>query len=171
MTMLNSSGEVLLEAPLPSHFDGFPVLFSHRGYIQQHIYAYALSIGIKFRFGARVKHYFEENDHAGIIIGDEKITADGVVACDGIHSTARAYVTGKLQKARTSGYAVYRSWFPLERLGNDPLTKHLVDADDVLLTWLGENVHAHLVTTHAADGAVVFVTHRVCPLNHLLRLK
>ncbi|KIW90820.1 uncharacterized protein Z519_08603 [Cladophialophora bantiana CBS 173.52] len=160
MTLFDKDGVELLTAPLPSEFDGYPVLFSNRGYIQKSVFEYAQSIGVKFRFGSRVKSYFEDDTGAGIIVGDERIRADAIIACDGIHSAARKYLTGAQQLARPSGFAVYRSWFSLDRLANHPLTKRFTESKvDQFYVWIGTDIHVILFTTIAVRGAVVFVTH------------
>jgi 2-polyprenyl-6-methoxyphenol hydroxylase-like FAD-dependent oxidoreductase len=162
MTMYNKDGKELLTAPLPKDFDGHPVLFSNRGYIQKVIAEYAQSLGVKLRLNSRVTSYFENADNAGVIVGDQIVTADAVIACDGIHSTARKYILGAQQLARTSGFAVYRSWFPLERLANDPFTERFVNSKvDEFYVWIGPDIHVILFTTIAVRGAVVFVTHKV----------
>lgn len=162
MTMFNKDGEELITAPLPQDFAGFPVLFSNRGFIQKSIFEHAQSLGIKFRFGTRVESYFEDDSGAGVIAGDQRIQADAVIACDGIHSPARKYITGVKQLARTSGFAVYRSWFSLDRLSGHPLTKRFAESKvDEFYVWIGEDTHVILFTTIAVRGCVMFVTHKV----------
>lgn len=162
MTMYNKDGKELLTAPLPKDFDGHPVLFSNRGYIQKVIAEYAQSLGVKIRLNSRVSSYFENADSAGVAIGDQILTADAIIACDGIHSTARKYILGAQQFARTSGFAVYRSWFPLDRLAGDPLTERFANSTvDEFYVWIGPDIHVILFTTIAVQGAVVFVTHKV----------
>lgn len=53
MTILDKSGKVLIQTPLPSEFGGMPVLYSNRGLLQQSIHQYAISLGIKIRYGVR----------------------------------------------------------------------------------------------------------------------
>jgi 2-polyprenyl-6-methoxyphenol hydroxylase-like FAD-dependent oxidoreductase len=156
MMLFNSGGKTILEV------DGFPILFSNRGYAQNALYDYAVEIGVKFRFNARVTSYFEEDDCAGVYVGDERVQADGVIAADGIHSKARKYVTAKQEHPRTSGFAVYRAWFPLAVLGQDERTRHFTDLkEDLFHVWLGTDVHAILVINVALKGVTVFCTHKV----------
>ncbi|KAF4950242.1 hypothetical protein FGADI_8330 [Fusarium gaditjirri] len=94
----------------------------------------------------------------GVIIGDERIEADAVIAADGIHSLARKHVIGIQQHPRTSGFAVYRTCFPLDLLVNDPLTKPLTETkEDVSRIWLDTDVHAIMFVT---DFQVRFLTIR-----------
>ena len=162
MKMRDSSGKLLLHTPLPTEFGGFPVLYSNRGLLQRLILNHARSLGIKFRFGVRVKQYFEEEHSAGVIVDGERLEADGIIAADGIHSTARKHVIGIQQHPRTSGFALYRTCFPLDRLANDPLTKPLTEAKkDVFQVWLGTDVHAILFVTVSVQQVVIFCTHKV----------
>lgn len=162
MTIFDKHGGEVFTGPLPKEFDGYPVLFPNRGYIQEHVFTYAQSLGVKFHFGSRITSYFEDGNAAGIIVGDERISADGVIACDGIHSSARKYITGAQQHARTSGFAVYRSWFSLDCLAGNPLTKKFAESKvDEYYVWLGTDIHAILFTTVSVRGAVVYLTHKV----------
>lgn len=165
MTIYNSSGEMVYDSPILEDFDGFPILFSHRSSVQKCFYEHGLSIGVSVRLNTRVSEYFEDDDSAGVIVGNEKIRADAVIVCDGIHSYGRRHVTGAQKMARTSGFAVYRSWFPLERLAHNPLTKHLAESkEEQMLTWVGRDTHTNLAVLPKPQGAVVFVTHKVISL-------
>ena len=169
MGIYNSVGEPVFDSPILDACDGFPILFSNRGGVQKCFYEHALSIGIPVRLNARVNEYFEDENCAGVIIGDEKIRADAVICADGIHSYGRRYVTGIPQVARTSGFAVYRSWFPLQRMAANPLTKHFTEAnEDLLMMWVGKDTHVNLVILPKPQGAVVFVTHKVMTLDYTL---
>ncbi|RSL87767.1 hypothetical protein CEP52_015424 [Fusarium oligoseptatum] len=154
MTITNKLGKTLLQAPMPTEFDGYPVLYSNRGSLQRLIFDHAKSLGIKFRFGTRVESYFEQDDCAGVVVGGERLQADAVIAADGIHSTARKHVIGIHQYPRTSGFAVYRSCFPLDLFANDPLTKPLTEAkEDTFKVWLGTDIHAIMFITVAVRQA------------------
>ncbi|KAF7548609.1 hypothetical protein G7Z17_g6938 [Cylindrodendrum hubeiense] len=129
MTMCTKEGHEILDQPLPEDYEGAPNIFSSRGRIQQLMVQQAQKLGIPIHLGHRVDEYFEDNGSAGVIVNGVRHTADYVICCDGIHSRGRVYVTGSDGRAKSSGFAVYRSWFPLERLAADPLTKKYVDAD------------------------------------------
>jgi 2-polyprenyl-6-methoxyphenol hydroxylase-like FAD-dependent oxidoreductase len=165
MTMFDKHGKVLIQPPLPTEIDGSPILYANRGALQRLMYDYAISLGIKVHFGVRVKEYFEDEHHAGVIVDGERIEGDGVIVADGIHSTARKHVIGIHQHPRTSGFAVYRSAFPLSLLANDPLTKKYAESDrDIFHVWLGTDVHAILFILVSSQTAVIFCTHKVSPL-------
>ncbi|KAJ3545772.1 hypothetical protein NM208_g2352 [Fusarium decemcellulare] len=130
LTYFDWKGKPIIEAPLPQEFGGFPILYSKRGEIQRLMFEHAKSIGVKFRFGVRITRYFEERDKAGIYVGAERFEASGVIAADGIHSHARSVVTGKPATAKTSGFAIYRSWFNLDTLRDDLLTRAYAESPD-----------------------------------------
>lgn len=141
---------------------GYRILYSNRGHLQQLIFDYAKSLGVRFRFGKRVNEYFEERDRAGVVIDGERIEADSVFAADGIHSAARKHVIGILQHPRTSGFAVYRTWFPLDLLAKDPLIKKFTETDvDLFYIWLGADTNAILFILVDLKSVVIFCTHKV----------
>lgn len=151
--------------------DGFPFLQASRTRFQQEMHRYALSLGVKVTFDARITSYFEEDDRAGIILQGEKYTADFVIAGDGVHSKARTYVMGSPARATNSGYALYRSWFGMDRFMDSPLTKPWATSEkDLTMTWLGPDSHS-IVTTNVKTGmTTVFCTHRVKLLLYQLRI-
>lgn len=168
LTYLDWKGTPIIESPLPQDFGGFPILYCKRGKIQRLMYEHAKSIGVNFRFGARITSYFEEEDKAGIYVETERITACAIIAADGIHSNARKIVTGKPATARTSGFAIYRTWFNLDTLSNDPLTRFYAESPkDEFHVWLGLNTHCIVMTNTKLRGVVLFCTHEVsCLFPH-----
>lgn len=163
LAIKNKNGKVLVNQLLPAEFDGFPNSYANRTKVQNHLYDYAVEIGVKFIFNARITEYFEDNDRAGISHNGQQIWADFVAAADSVHSRGRAYVTGKPERAQKSGFAVYRSWFDLNRLKDHPLTRPLADAEgDQYAVWIGENTHAIFTTNKNLQAATVFCTHKVC---------
>ncbi|RMJ04798.1 hypothetical protein CDV36_014524 [Fusarium kuroshium] len=161
-------GKPIIEAPLPQEFGGFPILYSKRGEIQRLMFEHAKSIGVKFRFGVRVTSYFEEGEKAGVYLGTERFEACGVISADGIHSHARSVITGKPATARTSGFAIYRCWFNLDTLRDDPLSRAYAESpEDKFHVWLGRNTHCIVMTNTKLRGAVLFCTHKAsCPFPH-----
>lgn len=161
MTIFNQHGKAMFSPPLPSEIEGAPILFSNRGELQILMYEYAGSIGVKFRFGTRVQEYFETQTGAGVVVDGERIDVDGVIAADGVHSSARKYITNVHQHPRTSGFAVYRCRFDRALLAANPLTKAYAETDkDTFHVWLGTDVHAILFIIVAAETAVIYCTHK-----------
>lgn len=129
-----------------------------RGEIHGVVWEYAVRLGVEIRLGERVVEYFEDEGEAGVVVeiaavgedgeqGKEnekkkkkvtkRYTADAVLAADGVRSTARTIVLGQEDKPKSSGYAIWRAWFPSDDLAKNPLTKHLVENGDTHTGWLG----------------------------------
>ncbi len=62
------------------------------------------------------------------------------LAAEGVRSRGRKIVLGHEDKPQSSGYAVFRSWFPSDELAKNELTKHLV-GKDTHNGWIGQDVH------------------------------
>lgn len=165
---VNNEGELLFSQPLHGSDDGFPNYYVHRSHTQLLMYEYAVSIGVKFVFDTRVTEFFEDKNEAGVIIDGKRVTADCVIAADGVHSKARKFVTGVADDPKASGFAIFRSFFPIETLQNDPKIKHLVPekGTDSLHIWIGENAHGILQTNQQLDGCTVFLTHKASKLPY-----
>ncbi|KEF51088.1 uncharacterized protein A1O9_12870, partial [Exophiala aquamarina CBS 119918] len=157
----NSNGELLIAQDLPPDFDGAPNVYTNRGRTQRIMYEYAASLGIEVKFNHRVVDFFEDEDGAGVVVDDKKFTADAVLVGDGVHSRARRVITGKIESAKTSGFAVYRSWFSLDALKNEPILDGIVNSkEDLFLVWIGPNTHAIVLTNVNLRSLVCFCTHK-----------
>jgi len=114
----------------------------HRGEIHEILYEYAKSIGVDIRLGHKVDDYFEDEEKAGVVCANgERLEADVVIGADGARSKARTIVLGYEDKPKSSGYAVYRAWFPSGELANDPDVKWMVENGDKHCAWLGPDIH------------------------------
>jgi 2-polyprenyl-6-methoxyphenol hydroxylase-like FAD-dependent oxidoreductase len=81
-------------------------------------------IGIEVEYGHRVVDYYEDvkAGKGGVVLDNgDKIEADLVVAADGVGTKSHKLVTGHQVRARSSGYAIYRTAFPVEVAFADPL--------------------------------------------------
>jgi 2-polyprenyl-6-methoxyphenol hydroxylase-like FAD-dependent oxidoreductase len=159
----NSAGKVLIHQDLPPDYDGSPNVYTNRGRTQKIIYEHAVSLGIEVNFGCRVTDFFEDENGAGVVVNNgEKYTADAVLVGDGIHSRARRVITGKIESAKPSGFAVYRSWFTLDALKGEPLLEDIVNSkEDLFLVWIGPDTHAIVLTNVQLNYLVCFCTHKV----------
>ncbi|KAI0102832.1 putative monooxygenase [Nemania sp. FL0031] len=143
LVIKNWLGETLLtqtwtaeQADFGTRFDG------HRGEFHEIVYKHALEIGVNVRLGARVEDYFEGDDEAGVVLeGGERITADVVLAAEGVRSRGRKIVLGYDDKPKASGYAVYRVWFDADEIAKDPDLRFFTDNGDKHVAWLGPDVH------------------------------
>lgn len=130
------------------------------------MYDHAISIGVEVKFGMRITEVFDDATSAGIYVGDQKVMSDIVIVADGVHSKSRKYVTGTADKPKASGFAVYRSWFSMEELRDEPLLQDIVNADkDQFRVWIGLNTHGIVTTNVKLQTVVCFYTHKVSYLH------
>lgn len=157
----SDKGEDLLHQDWRTKYNGHWNLYTSRARSQNLIYDYAVQIGVKFTFGARITEFWEEGDKAGVCLNGEKLTADFVVGADGVYSRARKYVTGDDQIAQRSGYAVFRAYFHRDRLQNNPLTHDLAYCkQDRLIIWIGLNLHAIIIVNAKLGYISAYLTHK-----------
>ncbi|KAK3365517.1 hypothetical protein B0T24DRAFT_391928 [Lasiosphaeria ovina] len=139
----------------------------HRGQLHDIIYRHAVARGIDIRLGKRVEDYFETDDppQAGVVIGGERFVADVVIAAEGVRSRGRKIVLGFDENPKSSGYAVYRAWFPSDDVAKNPIIKHLVVNGDTHQGFIGPDIHflassikggkeVNWVFTHIDDGNI-----------------
>lgn len=137
----------------------------HRGQLHSIIYKHAQARGIDIRLGQRVTDYFENDKEAGVVANGQRITAEVVVAAEGVRSRGRKIVLGSEDNPKSSGYAVYRAWFPATELAKNPKTRHLVTSGDTHQGFIGPDIHFlasslkngtefNWVFTHIDDGNI-----------------
>ncbi|KAH8704560.1 hypothetical protein GQ44DRAFT_663803, partial [Phaeosphaeriaceae sp. PMI808] len=142
-----------------------PRINGHRGELMSIIYQHVLDRGIEICFNHRVTDYFEDEEKAGVIVNGEEMISDLVVAAEGVRSRGRKAVLGVDDKPKSSGYAVYRSWFSGDAISANPMLRHLVDAGDSHCGYIGPDLHflvstlkggkeINWVFTHVDDGNI-----------------
>lgn len=68
---------------------------------------------IPIHFNQKIVDYFESDDHGVVeLLNGNRISADVVAACDGIHSASWRLTSGKKPNPMSSGSAVYRTSVP-----------------------------------------------------------
>ncbi|KAH8809011.1 putative monooxygenase [Xylogone sp. PMI_703] len=132
----------------------------HRGEIHEIVFQHALDLGIDIRLGHRVEDYFETDTEAGVIANGERFTGDVVIAADGVRSKGRTIVLGYEDKPKSSGYAVYRAWFPSDELATDPDTAWLVNNGDKHCCWLGKDIHFIVASIKNGQDVSWVCTHK-----------
>ncbi len=156
----NEKGEVLHTQQMVLENNGFPFCNTHRSYYQTAFYQYVLSLGLKIHMNVRVTEYFENQHEAGIIVNGERYIADVVIGADGVHSRCRHFVTSSTTSPVSSGFAIYRGWFPLSALGDNPLTNHLREGGDSMNAWIGPDVHAFVTVCDKLNSIAYVLTHK-----------
>src|SRR5277367_6193744 len=86
LELLDKNGSMIIAQDLPVDYEGYPALYLNRSRTQRFMYEYAVSIGIRFHFGCQITEFFEGDGEAGIIVNGSKVTADAVIAADGVHT-------------------------------------------------------------------------------------
>ncbi|KAM0711448.1 hypothetical protein Q7P35_002188 [Cladosporium inversicolor] len=109
-----------------------PSLAIYRSKLHKLLYEYALELNIPMEFSATLSEYVETQDHGGAILVDgRRLTADLVVAADGIGSKSWALVLGKKYAPISSGFVLYRVTFPAApALKNPVIAKELKECRD-----------------------------------------
>jgi len=142
-----------------------PRINGHRGELYDIIFQHAKARGLDIRFGKRVTDYFEDNTRAGVVIDGQRIDGDIVIAAEGVRSRGRKIVLGFDDKPKSSGYAVYRCWFPGDVIKDNQTIKHLVVNGDSHSGYIGPDLHFlvsslkggkefNWVFTHIDDGNI-----------------
>ncbi|KAK3681285.1 hypothetical protein B0T22DRAFT_303494 [Podospora appendiculata] len=140
----------------------------HRGQLHDIIYRHAVARGtIDIRLGQRVEDYFETDDppQAGVVANGARLVADVVIAAEGVRSRGRKIVLGFDENPKSSGYAVYRAWFPSDEVAKNPLLAPLVVNGDTHQGFIGPDIHflcssikggkeVNWVFTHIDDGNI-----------------
>ncbi|KAG8158508.1 hypothetical protein KVR01_011630 [Diaporthe batatas] len=134
LDIMNKGGKVLLKQNLHKEYDGYPNAYGKRALIQAKLYEYAMSLGVEVRLGSPAVDVFETGDFAGCSVAGQTFQADLLIAADGVHSKTRKHVTGFGDRPKKSGFAVYRSWFPLDDTGNIEEDWNLPGDIDEMLT-------------------------------------
>ncbi|KAF6226886.1 hypothetical protein HO133_008327 [Letharia lupina] len=111
----------------------------HRPEFHQLLLAQARKVGIEVEYGQRVIEYLE--DAAARKAGGGKLEADLVVAADGAGTKSYILTMGEQVDAKGSGYAIYRTAYPIELALADPQVaehfKLLENGRSVFELWMG----------------------------------
>ncbi|KAF5011313.1 hypothetical protein FDECE_2563 [Fusarium decemcellulare] len=143
------------------HFVGCPQfgLSTTRSSFHNLLYQYALHLGIEVRLDARVVEYFENSDKGGVVLDTgAKITADLVVAADGIGSRSGVVIKGERDQPTSSGYAMLRATYPLERAMKYPLLAKIIGDSSMNRGYVGPG--AHIITGRSGNDVAWMLTHK-----------
>ena len=156
------TGELVCNQKTPQPHEETPVFNGHRGELHGVIFNHAKDdLGIPINLGKRVVGYFEDEEKAGIELENgEQVIGDVVVGSDGVRSKARELVLGYFEKPKSSGYAVFRSWFPNKDMIADPQTAHFCNNGDTFNGWIGPDVHFLFSTIKNGSDCCWVLTHK-----------
>jgi len=160
-TLYNSKGEYLLTQKMPG-FSKDTGYMGKRSEFLRIMCDHVASLGIEIHRGKRITEYFETEKEAGIIYDGQHMSADCVIACDGVNSKARGFVLGDVGKPHPTGYATYRAWFDASSLKKDPKTKWIVEGEkDRSIAYIGPDVHCIFGTGKGCKEITWVMTHLV----------
>ncbi|KAG2418549.1 hypothetical protein HFD88_001650 [Aspergillus terreus] len=137
-----------------------PSLPIYRSKLHNLLSEYAEQLGIPIEFSATASEFFETDDHGGVVLSDgRRLTADVVVAADGVGSKSRALVVGSNDPPISSGFVLYRVTFPVApALENPVIAAELGGFND--RTFLHAGPGAHIVTCKTADEICWLLTRK-----------
>ena len=134
---------------------------AHRGRLQTIFYEHVRDLGIDVRLGHRITELFENEHEAGVIVNGQRVVADCVLACNGIHSNSRSFIIGRTDKPFATGFAVFRAWFDAAEARNDPkLAWAFEGKHDKMETYIGPDVHCIIGTGQQTQDIVWTCTHK-----------
>ncbi|KAH7380289.1 hypothetical protein DE146DRAFT_637315 [Phaeosphaeria sp. MPI-PUGE-AT-0046c] len=155
------TGEIVLNQKNPPRDETSPMFNGHRGELHEIVFEYAKSVGVEINLGQRVQKYWENDDKAGIELEDgTKVEGDVVIGSDGVRSKARTLVLGYEDQPKSSGYAVWRAWFPNKDMMADPETRQFCENGDTFNGWIGPDVHFLFSTLKGGSDCCWVLTHR-----------
>ncbi|KAF2834777.1 FAD/NAD(P)-binding domain-containing protein [Patellaria atrata CBS 101060] len=155
-------GEFIINQTHPKPPKESPIINGHRGELHAVVFNYAKDeLAIPIHLDSRVKEYFETELETGIVLeSGEKISGDVVLGADGVRSKARELVLGYEDKPKSSGYAVWRTWFDSKDMLADPETAHFCNQGDTFQGWIGQDVHFLFSTIKNGSDCCWVLTHR-----------
>ncbi|KAI1132425.1 maackiain detoxification [Nemania abortiva] len=140
------------------------------------LHEYAIECGVDISFSKEVTEYFEGVEHGGVVLSDgTKITADLVVAADGVGSHSWNLVLGRKDEAESSGYGVFRANYPARpALQNPIISEGFEKAGSRAVAFLGKDTH--IVISRSQHRIGFLLTHKeerdlgdVVPTTEVLR--
>ncbi|KAI0442929.1 hypothetical protein F4803DRAFT_561970 [Xylaria telfairii] len=164
------TGEIVINQATPEYSVEAPNFNGHRGELHEVVFNYAKDdLGIPIHLGNKISTYFEDENESGIVLETgtkankelrtPKISADMVIAADGVRSKARKTVLGYEDKPKSSGYAVWRAWFPNKDMLADPLTAQFCENGDTFNGWIGPDMHFLFSTIKDGSDCCWVLTH------------
>ncbi|CZR66995.1 related to salicylate hydroxylase [Phialocephala subalpina] len=130
----------------------------HRAHFHEALYSRALQLGVDVRVDCRVVTYDDEDASVELANGTT-LSADLIVAADGIKSAARQLVLGgRDQKPKPTGFAAYRATVDVEKILADPDVVWLLEKPSLDI-WIGEDRHVMTYTIAAGKSFNMVLSH------------
>lgn len=132
---------------------GSPYWVAHRADFHRVLSSKAQAIGVKLQLGASVDGLEEIQTKPIVVLRDgQRLTADLVVACDGIKSRTREILQGKPDPPVDTGDIAYRILIPASEMRKHEELRVLVEGDmSPLNYWMGPDSHVVCYLLKGAD--------------------
>ncbi|KAF4621956.1 hypothetical protein G7Y89_g14389 [Cudoniella acicularis] len=135
-----------------------PYYVIHRAHFHTALYERALELGVDVRVNSLVMKYDLEAPSVELANG-EAVTADLIVAADGVKSVARKLILGGIDSPpQPTGFAAYRATVPAAKMQDDPEISWLLEKP-ALNIWIGEDRHAMTYTIAAGESFNMVLSH------------
>ncbi|OQE08477.1 hypothetical protein PENVUL_c009G05272 [Penicillium vulpinum] len=137
---------------------GAPYYVIHRANFHSALHKRALDLGVTVKVASRVVGYNIQGP--SIVLGNgETVSADLVVAADGVKSIARGTIdeSGKPSFEKT-GFAAYRATVDVELIKEDPELSWLLEKP-ALNIWIGDQRHVMTYTIGAGKSFNMVLSH------------
>lgn len=111
------------------------------------LHTFAKELGIPITFGARAIEFSETTEIGSVTLENgDKLTADVVVASDGVGSNSRAILDGNRDAPISSGFTIYRIAFPIgPALKNPAVAKAFGGEADRTFIYIGPKAHIVII--------------------------
>ncbi|GAD92550.1 hypothetical protein NECHADRAFT_82406 [Paecilomyces variotii No. 5] len=137
---------------------GAPYYVVHRAHLHTALHECAVEQGVKVLVNSKVVSY-DPNRPSVVLEDGRTISADLVVAADGIKSVARATVLGGADRPPAlTGFAAYRATVDAAKIRADPEIAWLLEKP-ALNIWIGEDRHVMTYTIAAGKSLNMVLSH------------
>ncbi|KAK4224932.1 hypothetical protein QBC38DRAFT_484386 [Podospora fimiseda] len=139
----------------------------HRGDYHDIFLKWVQERQIPILMNSKVISYADTSPHPSLTLSTgQTISADLIIAADGIKSFARHLVLNTLDDPISSGYACFRAYFsPSPSMQSDPLLNTYLGNQDSVNFWIGPDMHVvqntlrqgkefNWILTHKDDGDI-----------------
>ncbi|KAL7919622.1 hypothetical protein ACQKWADRAFT_315556 [Trichoderma austrokoningii] len=153
----NLIGYTKLQPDFRSSF-GAPYYVVHRAHLHDALHQLALQLGVDVKVNHKVVEYNEESPCVKVEDGTV-LSADLIVAADGVKSLARGHIlTHEKKDPIRTGFAAYRATVDVEKMRDDPDTAWLLEKP-TLNIWIGPERHVMTYTIASGKSFNMVLSH------------
>ncbi|KIA75686.1 MAK1-like monooxygenase [Aspergillus ustus] len=145
--VFDTSGNHIGQHPIPETDRGLALV--PRGKLVQTLYEVAQELGLDLRLGVKITEYYEDHEHASVVVDGTRFKGDCILFADGANSKHRKIVSTRNVELHQSGFSVYRGKVEGEVVKKDPKCHWLLSGEmekDVAKAFSGPNMYLVLAT-------------------------